>query len=150
MLLHKLQVLIPRFLGIGLEDTARHEVFLHLSITPSGVDVVLGFVKGLQGIIGASRNPAREGVGDGGGERVTGVLVRIVMVLGEEDQLLPGSLRFHDPLFEKELAETRLVPRFEGGVLEVLEGLLSVGVLIVSPGGVRPPVLRHEVLEIFF
>jgi len=148
MLLHQLQVLVPRILGVRLEGTARHKVILHLAIIPSGVDVVLGIVKWLQDAIGARRNQARERVGDSVRERRTGILVGIVVVLGEEDQLLPGSFWLHDPLFEEELAEARLVPRLKGGVLEVLEGLLSVVVLFVSPCGVRPPVLGHEVLEV--
>jgi len=148
MLFHQLQVLVPRVLGVRLEDTTRHEVILHLAVIPSGVDVVLGLVKWLQDAIGASRNQARERIGDSVRERRTGVFIRIVVVLGEEDQLLPGSFWFDDPLFEKELAEARLVPRLKGGVLEVLEGLLSIVVLFVSPRGVRPPVLGHDVLEV--
>lgn len=148
ILLHQLQVLVPRFLSVRLKDAARYKVVLHLAIVPSGVDVVLRLVKGLQGAIGAGRHQARQRVGGGGGERITGILVRVVMVFGEEDQLLPGSFRFHNPLFKKELAETRLVPRLKGGVLEVLERLLSVVVLFVSPRGIRPPVLGDEVLEL--
>jgi hypothetical protein len=85
MLLHELQVLIPRFLSIRLDNTARHQIVLHLAIVPSGVDVVLRIDEGPRCTIGTSRNKAGDGVGDGGGERITGVLVCIVMVLGEED-----------------------------------------------------------------
>src|ERR1700753_3101749 len=72
------------------------------------------------------------------------------MVLGEEDQLLPGSLRFYNSLFEEELPETRLVPRFKGGVPQVLERSLSAVVLFVRPSGVRPPVLGYEIPKVFF
>jgi hypothetical protein len=148
MLLHQLQVLVPRFLGVRLEDTARHEVVPHPVIIPGGVEVVLRLVEGLQDGVGAGGNQARERVGDGAREGITGILVGVVMAFGEEDQLLPGSFRLHNPLFEKELAETGLVPRLEGGVLEVLEGFLSVVVLFVAPRGIRPPVLGHKVLEV--
>lgn len=67
-LLHQLQVLISRFLGVGFEGTAGHEVVLHLVIIPSGVDVVLRLVEGLQGAICVGRNKARERVGDGARE----------------------------------------------------------------------------------
>ena len=69
MLLHQLQVLVPRFLGIGLEGTAGHEVLLHLAVTPSGVHVVLRLVEGLQGAIGVGRNKTRDGVGNRARER---------------------------------------------------------------------------------
>lgn len=149
MLLHEFQVLISRFLSVRPEDTARHEVVLHLAIIPSGVDIILRIVESFPGIIGASCNQIRKRIGNSGGERITGVPIRIIMVLGEEDQLFSRSFRFYDPLFEKELAEAGFVPGLKGGVLEVLEGLLSVVVLFVSPRGVRPPVLGHEVLEVF-
>lgn len=149
MLLHQLQVLIPRFLSVRLEDTAGYEVTLHPSIIPSGVDVILGVVESLPCTIGTSRKQTRNRVGNRVGERRTGVLVSVIVVLGEEDQLLPGSFRFYDPLLEKEFTEARFVPGLEGGFLDVLEGLLSVAVLFVSPGGVRPPVLCHEVLKVF-
>lgn len=70
------------------------------------------------------------------------------MVLCEADQFLPGSFRFHDPLFEEEFTEARLVPRLKGGVSETLEGLLSVIVLFGRPRGIRPPVFGNEVLEV--
>ena len=148
MLLHQLQVLIPRFLSVGLKDTAGHEVILHLTITPSGVDVILRVVESLPCAIGAGRKQARERVGNSGRKRRAGALVCIIVVLGEEDQLFPRSFRLHDPLFEKEFTEAGFVPGLKGGVLEVLERLLSVVVLFATPRGVGPPVLRHEVLEV--
>ena len=148
MLLHQLEVLVPRFLGVRFKETPGHQVLLHLAIIPSGVDVILGLVEGLQGTVCAGRNQAGKCVGDGVGERRTGVLVGIVVVHCEADQLLLGSFRCYDPLFEKEFAEARLVPRLKGSVPEILEGFLSAIVLFVSPRAIRPPVLGHEFLEV--
>lgn len=148
IVLHQLEVLVPRFLAVRLENTAGNKIVLHLSVVPSGVDVVLRIVESLPCAIGTGRNQARDRVGDGARERRAGVLVGIVVVLCEADQLLLGAFRFHDPLFGEEIAEARLVPRLKGRVLEVLEGLLSVVVLFVGPRGVRPPVFGHEILEV--
>jgi len=149
MLFHELQVLIPGLLSVGLENSARHEVILHLAIIPGGVDVVPGVIESLESVIGTSGNETGDGVGGGGGERITSVLVCIVMVLGKEDQLLLRSFRFHNPLLKKEFAKARLVPRLKGGILKILEGLLSGVVSFVSPRGVRPPIFSDEVLEVF-
>lgn len=149
MLPHELQVLVPGFLSVGLDNTARYQIVLQLAIVQSRVDVILRIVESFQGTIGAGRNETRDGVGDGGGERITGVLVCVVMVLGEEDELLPGTFRLHNALFKKELTEARLVPGLKGGIFQVLERLLSVVVLFVSPCGVGPPILGHEALKVF-
>lgn len=131
MFLHHLQVLSPGFLNVGLDDTIGNEVILHLTIRPGGVDVILRVVQSFPGGVGTRRNPTGNGVGDSGGERIAGILVRVVVVFREEDQLLLRTFRLHNTLFEKELAETRFIPGLKGGVLEVLEGLLSVAVLVV-------------------
>ena len=158
---HHPKEVISAFLGLFFDLYALgFEIFAKLVVIPGRVDIVLCVIQCTRNGVSDAGCHAREslgglmsGVGVSGtcARRVAGCGIGIGVIPGpgKVDEFLLGTFGRDYPLFEEELSKVRLVPLFERSVADVSEHLLSVGVLVVSPGSREVPMELDKLFQLW-